>query len=160
MAPPRYPIYRTPTLDAVISARLKNPNTDDAEGRSRSSLVTAIADRYAEICKRHMPDFSAGEWCLIFDVLNGCWMRENAALSANGIAHSVADGTTMDGMGEKWAVDGLDLARRIDALPFAGKIAILDTAERFWALGAKEGESYPDVVARLTGRDPCSSATP
>jgi hypothetical protein len=151
MAPKRYSIYASPALDRVLTDRL--PTDSESEGfRSRSSMISAIADRYAEIVRRAIPDLTTAEWCLLFDTLNSTWTLDDAALTAQGIAHNVADGATLDGLGEKWGVDGLDLARRIEALPFAAKVGIIDTVERFWSLGVKEGEDYAGAIQRIIPR--------
>jgi hypothetical protein len=136
MAPKRYSIYSSPALEAALSARLDPTAGDDGGGfRSRSSLISAIADRYAEICRRELPTLALNEWLMVFDALNGCWMLDPASLAANGIALEVSDAATLNGTDRKWHVaDGQALARRIDGLSFAGKVAILDAAERFWTL--------------------------
>lgn len=148
MAPKRYSIYASPALDRVLAERLK-PDSEDEGFRSRSSMLSAIADRYAEIVRRSTPDLSTPEWCAIFDILNGCWMIDQPAMQATGLAHQIADAAEMDGLGEKWQIDALDLARRVAALTFAEQIAIIDTAERFWSLGVQDGEGYEAVVKRL-----------
>lgn len=150
-SPKRFSIYASPALDRVLGDRLP-PDASEGDFRSRSSMLSAIADRYAEIIRRAMPDLSEGEWRLIFDVLNGCWTLDKPYIQAQGLAHQIEDGTTMDGLGEKWAVDGLALARRVADLPLASQLAIVDTAERFWSLGVNDGEEWPALVARLTGR--------
>ena len=148
MAPKRYSIYNSPALDRALSERIK-PDSDEGDFRSRSSMISAMADRYAEIIRRSMPSLMVDEWMLIFDVMNGCWTMDQPYLQAQGIAHQIADATEMDNAGEKWAVDGLDLARRIAAMTFSEQLAILDTAERFWSLGVLEGETQYEIVMRL-----------
>ena len=143
MAPKRYSIYSSPALEAALSSRIDPTAGDDGGGfRSRSSLISAIADRYAEICRRESPLLSLNEWLMIFDSLNGCWMLEPASLAANGIALEVSDAATLNATDEKWGVpDGKDLARRIDALSFGAKVAILDAAERFWTLDVQTDQA-------------------
>lgn len=146
MAPKRYSIYASETLDRVLGDRVSG----DDDGRSRSSLISAIADRYSEIVRRSMPNLSVPEWCAIFDVLNGCWMHDGAAMAAQGIAHQIADASSMDGLGEKWGIDAMSLAHRIADLPFASLVSVLDTAERFWTQGCHDGEEWAEIVSRLT----------
>jgi hypothetical protein len=151
MAPKRYSIYASPALDRVLADRIP-PDVSEGDSRSRSSMLSAIADRYAEIIRRAIPELSEGEWKLIFDVMNGCWTLDQPYIQAQGLSHQIADGTAMDGLGEKWDVDGLTLARRVADLPLASQLAIIDTAERFWSLGSTDGEEWPTLIARLTGR--------
>lgn len=150
MAPKRYSIYASPALDAAIDARIDMTTGEDGGGfRSRSSLVSAMADRYAEICRRESPSLALNEWLMIFDAINGCWMLDNAAMVAQSIAHEVYDAADLNGTDRKWGVpDGKALAKRLDALQFAAKVAIVDAAERFWALDVQ-----PDK-AEATADDP------
>ena len=150
MAPKRYSIYSSPALEAALAARIDPTAGDDGGGfRSRSSLVSAMAERYAEVCRREAPTLALAEWLMIFDALNGCWMLDNAAMVAQSVAMEVADAASLNGTDRKWGVaDGQALARHIDGLSFAAKVAIVDAAERFWALDVQ-----PDGTAQ-TEADP------
>jgi hypothetical protein len=148
MTQKRYSVYANATLDQVLADRLPHNDLEDWVAhpggvgfRTRSSLVSAIAERYAEIVRRSVPEMALAEWCLIFDALNGCWTIDNAALVANGVAMEVADAAALNGAGAKWCVDGQALANRIAALPFPAKIAIVDTAERFWSLDVQPDDT-------------------
>ena len=147
----RYSIYSSTTLDRVLAERIKS-DSEELGFRSRSSMISAIAERYSEIIRRSIRELSVPEWCLIFDVLNGCWMIDSSAIAAKGLAHQIADATQLDAAGSKWDVDGLSLARRVAGMTFAEQMAIIDAAERFWSLGSEEGEEYADIVRRLVGR--------
>lgn len=139
MKPKRYSIYPSPALDRVLSARLSSD-----EGRSRSALISAIADRYAEVVARSMPLLSLPEWGLIFEAINGYWSRDHAYLSAHGIALEVADASNLNGADVQWGIDGNALVERIDGMPFASKIAILDASERFCATNTQPDGEIPD----------------
>lgn len=167
MAPKRYSIYASPALDAVLDARMSDPSGEDGF-RSRSSMISAIAERYAEICRREVPPLALNEWLLIFDSLNGVWMPDTAALSVNGLALQIADSCQLNGADAKWHVaDCGDLVGRLAELPFAAKVAVIDAAERFWSLdvqpdGGERTENDPfahwrkpvrDMVGRLGDED-------
>jgi len=152
----RYSIYPSPDLARALQDRLVEPTEDGDTGaaplRGRSATLTAIVVRYAEIVRRHTPLFTANEWAMIVDSLNGYWMNDNPQLAANGIALNVADNHTLNGAGATFSVDGLALARRIDALPFVEKVAIMDVSERFWAGAAQESAGYPELFTQLAGK--------
>jgi len=144
MPPKRYSIYASPALAAALDSRLPQGSAEDGGGfRTRSSLLSAIADRYSEIVRREVPRLTLAEWLLIFDALNGCWLLDNAALAANGVALEVADAARLNGAGEKWGVDGEALAARIHGLSFAAKVAVVDAAERFWTLDVQPDSAQP-----------------
>ena len=63
------------------------------------------------------------------DMLNGTMLESRHVQS---LGPDVAGAGTEDGLGEKWDVAPMEFARRIDALPLAGKLAIHDVAYRFW----------------------------
>jgi len=159
----RYSIYPSQDLDAALAERLVEPPTDTpteddtaderAEPlRGRSATITAMVVRYAEIIREHTPLFTPDEWTLIVDSLNGYWTNDNPRLAAHGIALEVADNHQLNAAGQRFNVDGLALAKRIQAMPLVERIAILDVSERFWAGSVREGEDYPALFTRLAGK--------
>lgn len=135
-----------------------------------------IAERYAEIMRRSPPLLDLREWLLIFDSLNGCWLIEPAALVAQSVPHEVADACRLNGADAKWEVpDADELVQTLAALPFAGLVAVVDAAERFWALdvqptpGAEPTETDPfapwrvpvrGIVGRLADDPPAAASLP
>lgn len=141
MAPKRYSIYPSPPLDKALAERMPHgdiPDDDSAGFRSRTATITAMVDRYAEICRRSLPRLALNEWLLIFDSLNGVWMQEHPAMTAAALAHEVADNCQLNGADRRFEIPETPgwsyLVGQLGELPFAAKIAIIDTAERFWAL--------------------------
>ncbi len=120
-----------------------------AAGRSISSTINTIADRYQETVRRSMPRFSLGEWCLIFDSLNGYFARP-ASTAVGGIAINVSDGVELDRLDEKWDVDGRALVEKLRSMSWPQLLAILDASERWWAATnentATVDESIPAIV--------------
>jgi hypothetical protein len=53
-----------------------------------------------------------------------------SATSAGWLAMGVRDSIEMDGLADKWGVDGADLLARLEALDYAGCLAVLDAVER------------------------------
>lgn len=143
----RYSIYASAALDRALAARVHGDPDAETGFRSRSSMISAIADRYAEICRREMPVLALGEWLAVFGALNGCWMLDNAAMAAQGIALEVADADRLNGLGITWGIDGQALAARLGGMSFAAKVAVLDAAERWWALDVQPGTADPNASA-------------
>jgi len=70
------------------------------------------------------------EACLICDALNGSLYdaRTSGLLPAG-----VRDAIQLDGLAEKWGVDGDALVQKLSALDEFSCMAIIDAAERVWA---------------------------
>ena len=99
--------------------------------------VNAIAERYLAMIEAARPALHRQEWLAIFDALNGVGMADEIA----SLEHSRATWDTIaaeiasaPGLGEYWGINQQDLARRVYDLPQPGKIAIIETAQRFWVL--------------------------
>jgi len=99
--------------------------------------VNSIAERYLTMVEAARPAFSGAEWLAIFDANNGAGSFDELLSESDRhvpewlcLAANVADTPRL---GEKWAVDQRALARALNALPEAAKIAVLETVQRFWA---------------------------
>jgi len=106
-----------------------------------SGRLNAIAERYLAIVEEQRPALARQEWLAIFDVLNGAALDDIRAESDSrgvpswaGIAIEIADADRLHGLGGKWGIDAQALARRIAAMPETARIAVVETAERFWRL--------------------------
>lgn len=161
MAPLRYSIYSSDTLEKALADRMPHGNQDE-NLRSRSATITAMVDRYAETVKRSTPKLPLNSWLLIFDAMNGCWLMDHPAMAAHGLAHNVHDACMLNDAASKWRVDNPDaLVEMLATLPFAAQIAVIDACERFWVLDVQTGEDIPTEadpfahwrapVARLVG---------
>lgn len=143
MSATRYSIYSSEALEKALAERMPH---GDAEGnlRSRSATITAMVDRYAEICKRSLPSMPLNYWLLVFDAMNGCWLLDHPAMVASGLAHNVYDACRLNDAGSKWRVDETNqLVEQLAALPFAGQIAVIDACERFWAIDVQTSDAVP-----------------
>lgn len=143
MAPVRYSIYSSDTLEKALADRMPHGNQDE-NLRSRSATITAMVDRYAETVKRSTPKLTLNSWLLIFDAMNGCWMMDHPAMVANGLAHNVHDHIHLNDAAAKWHVDAPDqLVNQLRKMTFAEQIAVVDACERFWVLDIQTGEDTP-----------------
>ncbi len=138
----RINLYIGPRLAQLIEERV-------GDGRSTSSVVNAVADRYLETVRRHTPRLAVNEWLAVFDALNGVWAGDNAALAIQSLPYGVSDHLTLEGAAEKWDVDGPALVKKLEALDWCQRLAVIDAAERFWARSdwpADRRELVADVV--------------
>jgi hypothetical protein len=118
-------LYLSPGAEEALGARATGE-------RDRSAVVSRMMERYAEVCRRALPEFSGPEWDLLRDSLNG-WAPEPAA-SVGWLAMGVRDSIGLDHLDDKWGVDGPALLARLEALDYAGCCAALDAVERWWAV--------------------------
>lgn len=117
-------IYPSPALDAACAL--------NGGGRNRSHRISQIADRYAEIMRRTaLPDFTEAEWSLLQDACNGV-LHEPAGMIRGGLALGVEDAIALDGLADKWSVDGAALLARLRDLAFAQEVRLIEDIERRW----------------------------
>lgn len=117
-------IYPSPALDAACAL--------NGGGRNRSHRISQMADRYAEILRRNpAPAISEAEANLIRDALNGT-LHEPAAM-IRGLWQGIEDAIQLDGLAEKWKVDGAALIERLRGLSYAQEVAMVEAVEAWWA---------------------------
>jgi len=110
--------------------------------RSTSGTLSDVADRYMEICRRSRPGLSEAEWSCVVDALNGCWMGDASTVAVAWA--EVADHINLNGADHAWDIDGPALITKLQSLDYAGLVAVVDVAERFWS---REGASISDILA-------------
>ena len=123
---------------AQVEARQARPGEE--QSTDRSAVIAKSLDRYfyaLNSARRGLRErFSAAEAGLILDVANGALFASPCAI--NFIEHEVAAGI-IDGLAERWHVDGPALVKKLKALSYAEKLALIDAAER-WLNRAGRGE--------------------
>lgn len=117
-------LYLSPGAEDALGARTSGE-------RDRSAVASRMMERYAEVCRRSLPELSEAEWSLLRDSLNG-WAPEPAA-SVGWLAMGVRDSIELDGLDTKWGVDSSALLERLENLDYAGCCAVLDAVERWRA---------------------------
>ena len=125
-----------PGVATEIEAR-ESPST------SRSQVINRDLDRLYALYKRTLPEIqlSVPEAMLIVDALNGTVFYD--AGSATLLWASVEDSIRLDGLADKWGVDGKALVEKLRGLTPAQSLAVIDAAERFWtAVPEKEIELW------------------
>ena len=123
---------------AHVEARQANPQ--DEQSTDRSATIAKSLDRYFYALAAARRDlrsrFSSGEQGLILDVANDCLFSSPCAVGF--IEHEVAAGIA-DGLAERWQVDGPALVKKLKALSYVEKLALIDAAER-WLNRTARGE--------------------
>ena len=134
----RLSITMPPSTLAHVEARQANPQ--DEQSTDRSATIAKSLDRYfyaIAAARRDLRErFSAGEQGLLLDVANGCLFASPCAI--NFIEHEVA-AALIDGAAERWHVDGPALVKKLKALSYCEKLALVDSVER-WLNRAARGE--------------------
>ena len=100
---------------------------------SLSGEINKGIDRYHEVIRRHRgieDQFSEAELNALRDVCNG-WIAEPAATIAGGLAMELGD-SLQDGITEKWEIDAPALLAKLNALPYAGELALVVGIEAWW----------------------------
>lgn len=138
-------IWMGEPLERLINSRRR---AQDDEVNVSGAINTAV-DRYLEIVRRAMPTLTLGEWCAIFDALNGCWMLESWSPR-----YAFADVADTPGLGQKWQIDQEALVARLQAMDYAACVAVVDAAERFWATDTTSTEEgWRSVIAPIVGEE-------
>lgn len=140
MAGERISIYAGPPIAALL-----------AGAENRSGRLNDVAERYTAIVADELrrSEFSRGEWCAIMDTLNGVQIEVEGTPDWRFSWAEMADSPEMD---QKWGIDHADLARRLKALPTAGKAAVHEAAAAFW----RHSDLPTDEALRLAGVAPRS----
>lgn len=98
---------------------------------SLSGRINDIICRYGEAIQQGMPEFSLNEWCAIVDANNGTFIDgipfNQVLIWANVIESS------LDGLGEKWRIDPIELSETIRKLPLISQMAIAEVVTKFWS---------------------------
>lgn len=132
----------SPAAIAAVKARSAG-ETGRYAIHSDSGVLDRMATRYAAVCERHRPVLSRAEAMLICDALNGTWLSD--AGSVAWIAAEIEDAIRLNGLDQKWKVDGPDLLRRAATWSYAERLAVVDLVERFWAAEGR-GENGEDQL--------------
>lgn len=125
MAIPTKSFRPSPTVEKALSL--------NGGGTGLSHRLSQIADRYCEILRRtRLPDFTESETSLLHDACNGVW-HEPASTIRGALAQGVEDAIDLDGLDEKWSVDGLALIEKLRGLDFIQEVKLVEDIERYWS---------------------------
>lgn len=127
--------------DRTLSAiELRSTNKSEIVNRDLERLYTLYERALKEV------DLEINEALLICDVLNGTLMDANTARL---LWAEVEDGIKLNGLDEKWEVDGAQLVQKLRGFTQLQCLALVDAAERFWAsTSAGEPEDGAELVRK------------
>lgn len=118
------------------------------ERGQRSVVVNRDLERLYTLYQRALrrASLTVDEACLIVDALNGSLYD---ARTAGLLPAGVRDAIQLDGLAEKWGVDGDALVQKLSALDEFSCMAIIDAAERVWA--DESERDFREVVTEKFG---------
>jgi len=123
------------TLEHIAARQARS---GEEQSYDRSATIAKALDRYfyaLDAARRDLRErFNSAEQGLLLDVANGALFASPCAI--NFIEHEVA-AALADGGAEKWQVDGPALHKKLAALTYCEKLAIVDAAERWWNRAAR-----------------------
>ena len=132
MTDARYPRIQFRAGDLLGPLALR----EDGNRLSRDRVAARDLARYYAVLASELArlDLTRNETMLIIDSLNGT--VHDTPESARLLWAGVADAITLDGLAEKWSVDGPALVAKLRSLSLAGALAVIDAAERWWILAS------------------------
>lgn len=124
----------------------------ETPGLGANRICQRDLDRYYAVISAELAalELSESEAMLIVDALNGT-IAEPAAAQRTMLWAGVADAIALDGLAEKWVVDGDALTTKLRGLSLAGSLAVIDAAERYWAAVGRGESPSPEGVGLTRG---------
>lgn len=129
MSEKRKSIYMRESIENEVAQR----------GDNRSQVINRDLERLYTLYRRTIREtpLALKEACLLVDALNGSLMDAN---TAHLLWASIEDACKLDGLAGKWEVDGLALVEKLMDMSAFQCMALIDAAERFWAIPDTERE--------------------
>ena len=103
-----------------------------------SALIRRIVGRYDAICRRHLPAFSNADWTFLFRPLRRLVHIDPESIAV--LESRIRDVLATERVITSHAAEAL--LQRLGDLCYAGRVAILDAAERYWS-ALERGEQPP-----------------
>lgn len=122
--------FRDKGVEAQLEARA-------GERSSPGLIAQRDLQRYYWLLEASLPSLSEAEWKLINDACDGVIYDTT---SARLLWAGIDDAIRLDGLADKWQVDGPVLVNKLRNLSAAQVLAVIDQAERFWAGSIKGAE--------------------
>lgn len=115
-----------------------------------SAVFNRSLERYFALLSRSLArwreQLSDDECALIIDATNGTMFADTFSLGY--LAAEVADAISMDGLADKWGVDGPALVEKLGASGIMGQTALIDASERWWGrVAAGEQPGFGELLA-------------
>lgn len=112
-------------------------------GDNRSLTINRDLERLYALYHKSIREIqlTEKEACLIVDALNGIVLDVNTVLF---LWAKIEDSIKLDGLVEKWGVDGFVLVEKLQGLNTLQCMALVDATEKFW----KAKLSYKDGIRK------------
>ncbi len=113
-------------------------------GNNRSGIINRDLERLYTLYGRAILEvpLKFEEACLIVDTLNGALLD---AATAHLLWANVEDSIKLEGLADKWNVDGPALVEKLRGLSAFHCMALIDATERFWSIPDNERNLENDV---------------
>ena len=116
---------------------VRNPTPEAATGGGvRGEIVREILRRYDDVCRAHLPKFSADEWRVLLASSDGWWRTPGRRPS--GLISALVDADRRPGGGGPGDKIRKDLLARLLSLSVVETVAVADELERRWAAVTKQ----------------------
>lgn len=106
-------------------------------GDNRSHIINRDLERLYAMYRRSIREvqLTEKETCLIVDALNDRLFNGDSAVMLHA---NIENACRLDGLGEKWEVDGPALVEKLRSLSTFHCLALIDAAECWWNLPVEE----------------------
>lgn len=111
-------IYLTDAAETIIG------QTMNLSGR-----INTIIARYGHITATAAPALTLNQWLFLCDMLNSTVIDEN---SGQYLWADIAESGKLDGLAEKWELDGEQFSAQVRAMTPASVAQLLDVVSKFW----------------------------
>lgn len=135
-------------LSVSLSPDIMGQINTRAEGNVSGAINKSLA-RYFALLQRSLAELrsqlSEPECSLILDATNGSAFSDT--ISLNMLWADIEDAVNLDGLDQKWGVDGRALVAKIKLAGMAGQTALIDASERWWnRVSAEENPGYAELL--------------
>ncbi|QOX80919.1 hypothetical protein FY034_18125 (plasmid) [Trichlorobacter lovleyi] len=116
------------------------------ESWNASAIISSALIRYYSVLERECPQLKKNEWLAICDVANALPKHTDSRQHdpARFLWASIEGAAEVDGLSEKWEIDGKELAYKIKAMSYVQQCAIIEVASLFWCA---PGSDYSEMLA-------------
>ncbi|MCB0067038.1 MAG: hypothetical protein KDD77_07805 [Caldilineaceae bacterium] len=120
--------FRDRDIEVLIQQRTE-------PGFSRGNVASRDLARYYALLDAELPALSDAEQMALHDALNSTRLD---AQSARMLWAIMDDAIRLDGLADKWEIDGWGLVNRLREMTPAQCLALVDASERYWAAVSQE----------------------
>lgn len=130
--PKRFTLYVSKKVASVLDSVER---TEDDPGPSRGERIHAVCDRYMLMVRESVPTLTENEWMGIVWAFNGGEGVNGGQAEASAflMSRKLADTNEYENSAAECGYDNDTLLKKIDAMPIATRLAVLEVTDRWWA---------------------------